>query len=70
MEDIKTVARTRRIGGSIVVTIPRIIVDEQNIGEDELIEINVKKRKFNGFGALKEISSFEKDDRARGQLDR
>lgn len=42
---IKFIAKTRRIGGSIVVTIPANIVRDEEIKENELLEINVRKVK-------------------------
>lgn len=62
-EPIKALARTRQIGGSLVVTIPAEIVRTQQIRENEVVELEVKKRKKNYFGALKGIGSFTKKDR-------
>ena len=67
--ELKTLARTRRIGGSLVVTIPIELVKEEQIEENELIEISVKKPRKSYFGALKGIGSFTREDRAKGQLD-
>jgi len=66
---MKTLTKTRKIGGSLVVTIPKEIVDDINIQENEVVEIEVKKHKKDYFGALKGIGPFTKEDRARGQLD-
>ena len=57
------IAKTRRIGGSIVVTIPIEVVKIEDINEDEWIEVEVKKHKKDYFGALKEIGKFTKEDR-------
>lgn len=67
--EIKTLATVRRIGGSLVVTIPKEMVREEQIEENEVIEINVKKPRKDYFGALKGIGSFTREDRANGQLD-
>ena len=67
--ELKSLARTRKIGGSLVVTIPREIVKEEQLEEGELVEVAVKKQRKSYFGVLKGIGSFTKDDRARGQLD-
>ena len=40
---MESLTRTRRIGGSLVVTLPREIVRAEGITEGELVEINVKK---------------------------
>lgn len=67
--EIKTLATVRRIGGSLVVTIPKEMVREEQIEENEVIEIYVKKPRKDYFGALKGIGSFTREDRANGQLD-
>jgi antitoxin component of MazEF toxin-antitoxin module len=54
--------KTRRIGGSIVVTLPKKLVETQKIKENEFVEISVKKCRKNGFGALKGMPSFTVED--------
>ena len=62
---MEALARTRRIGGSIVVTLPREVVKTEGISEGELVEIKVKKKRRDYFGALKGIGSFTKEDRMK-----
>ena len=69
MEEAISLAKARRIGGSLVVTLPIEIVKDQGIEEGEIIEIKIKKRRKDYFGALKDIGKFTKEDKARGQLD-
>lgn len=57
-------AKTRKIGGSIVVTIPKETVKELKLQSGEDIEIEVRKPKKSYFGIAKGISSFTKKDRA------
>lgn len=59
---MEALTRTRKIGGSILVTIPKYIVKEESIVEGELIKINVEKVKKSGFGILKGMRSFTKED--------
>ena len=59
---MKTIARTRKIGGSLVVTLPKEIVKEEAINEGELVEIEVEKAKKSGFGILRGMRSFTKED--------
>lgn len=59
---MKTLTRTRAIGGSLVVTIPKEIIKEESIHEGELVEIEVKKNKKDGFGILRGIGKFTKKD--------
>jgi antitoxin component of MazEF toxin-antitoxin module len=60
---MKTLTKTRAIGGSLVVTIPIEIVKEENIKEGELVEIEIEKIKKSGFGILKEIERFTEKER-------
>jgi len=69
MEELKTITRTRKIGGSLVVTIPKEIVREERLREKELVEVKVKKVKKSWFGAFKGIGPFTKEDKFRGQLE-
>jgi hypothetical protein len=67
--ELKTLAKTRRIGGSIVVTIPANIVQNEQIRENEIIELEVRKLRKNYFGALKGIGHFTREDRIKGQFE-
>lgn len=66
MYNMKSISRTRKIGGSLVVTLPKEIVREEGIREEELVEIEVKKIRKSYFGALKGIGPFTKDDELKG----
>jgi len=66
---MEATVKTRTIGGSLVVTLPSEIVKLENLREGEYVEIQIKKRKKNYFGALKGIGSFMEEDKAKGQLD-
>ena len=59
---VKCLTRTRRIGGSLVVTLPKELVETQKIKENEFLEINVKKCRKKGFGILKGMKSFTVED--------
>ncbi|MDO8508778.1 MAG: AbrB/MazE/SpoVT family DNA-binding domain-containing protein [Nanoarchaeota archaeon] len=63
------VTKTRKLGGSLIITIPKELVNEQNIREDELIEVTIKKKRKDYFGALKGIGSFTEEDELKSQLD-
>ena len=65
---MKILTRTRPIGGSLVVTIPKEIIREESIQAGELIEIEVEKVKKDFFGALKGIGSFTKADELDTEL--
>jgi len=57
--------RTRKVGGSLMVTLPKELVDEKRIREGEILEVIVKKVKKDGFGAIRGMSSFTAEDELR-----
>ena len=67
---MKTLTRTRAIGGSLVVTIPREIVKKESIKEGELVEMEIKKSRKDFFGVLKGIGSFTKEDELKSHFDK
>ena len=62
MEDITAVGRIRKIGGSFTLTIPMKMVREQNLVEDELVEVKVRKRRINGFGIFRGIGPYKREE--------
>ncbi|HIH25166.1 AbrB/MazE/SpoVT family DNA-binding domain-containing protein [Candidatus Woesearchaeota archaeon] len=67
---MEILTKTRRIGRSLVVTIPKNVVEEQNIKEGQAIIIEIKNFKKSGFGISKCLASFSKEDKFRGQLEK
>ena len=57
-----SLTKTRRVGGSIVVTLPKNLVQTQKIRENEFVEITVKKCRKDGFGTFKGMSPFTVED--------
>jgi antitoxin component of MazEF toxin-antitoxin module len=57
-----SVTKTRRVGGSLVVTIPKKLIDSKKIKEGELVEISVRKVKIDGFGAFRMLKPFTAED--------
>jgi hypothetical protein len=55
-------AKTRKVGGSLVVTLPKELVESKKIKEGEIIEISVKKLRKEGFGLLKGVGPFIAED--------
>lgn len=60
---MKSLSRTRAIGGSLVVTVPAEIVKSEGLREGELVEVEVRKQKRDFFGALRGIGPFTEEDR-------
>ena len=58
----KALVRSRKVGGSIVVSIPKEVAEHEGITEGELIEIDVRKARRDWFGAFKGIGPFTKED--------
>lgn len=67
---MEAITKTRKIGGSLVITIPRIIVEEEGLKENQTIKIDIEKIKKSGFGLFKGIGPFKKEDKFRGQLEK
>lgn len=66
---MEALTKTRRIGGSLVATIPKIVVDEESLVEDQAILIQVHKLPRSGFGISAGKTSFSREDKLRGQLE-
>ena len=62
MNNITSLVKTRRVGGSLVVTLPKELTESKGIKEGEIVEITVKKLRVDGFGALRGIGPFTVDD--------
>lgn len=54
--------KTRKVGGSIVVTLPKKLVETQKIKENQFVEITVKKCRKDGFGIFKGMAPFTVED--------
>ena len=62
MTGTECLAKTRKVGGSLVVTLPKELVETEKIREGEVVKIRVKKLRKDGFGILKGMSSFTVED--------
>jgi len=66
----QTIQKTKKIGGSLMVRIPKEIVDLEAIHEGEAVHIEIKKLRKDWFGACKGIGPFNKEtDRARSKYE-
>lgn len=57
-----TLVIARKLGGSIVVRIPKEVVDLEGIVPGETLGISVKKIKKSWFGAFRGLKPFTKED--------
>lgn len=51
--DMKAVVKAKKIGGSIMVRIPKEIAEAESIAAGNLVEIDVSRPRKDFFGALK-----------------
>ena len=58
----------RKLGGSIVVSIPKTIVEHEGIMPGESIRIIVKKARKSWFGAFKGVGHMTKKDELDEQI--
>jgi len=59
---LMSLAKTRKVGGSLVVTLPKELVESKKIREGEIVEITVNKVRKDGFGVLKGMKRFGVED--------
>ena len=59
----KTIAKTRKVGGSLMVTIPREVVEQEDLREGVLVELEVRKARRSFFGVASGIGPFTREDK-------
>ncbi len=58
----RALVKTRKVGGSVVVRIPKDAAEQEGIGAGDLVELEVRKARKDWFGALKGVGSFSRAD--------
>ncbi len=58
----ETVTKTKKIGGSIFVGIPKEIIEVEKLNENQMVSIEIDKIKKSWFGAFKGIGPFTHED--------
>ena len=58
----KALTRAKRIGGSIMVRLPKEVVQQEDIHEGEMVEVEVRKAKKGWFGASPSLGAFAHED--------
>lgn len=67
---MESLTKTRKVGGSLMITIPKQVVELEDLHADELVRIKIQKIKKSGFGISKGKGvKFTKEDKFRGQLE-
>ncbi|TLZ69650.1 MAG: AbrB/MazE/SpoVT family DNA-binding domain-containing protein [Methanobacteriota archaeon] len=57
-------AKAKRVGGSIMVTLPKQIVDLLGVVEGDVVELEVQLPRRSFLGSLRGIGAFTEADRA------
>ncbi len=59
-------AKVRKIGGSLVVTIPKEVARQEGIRPGETVNVEVRKVKKSHFGTARGIGPFTSKDEMKG----
>ncbi len=59
----RAVIRAKRVGGSIMVRLPKDLVEQEDIHEGEMVEVDVHKARRSFFGATPGIGPFTREDK-------
>ena len=57
-----SLVKVRKVGGSLVVTVPKEIVESEGIREGEIVSVDIRKAKKSWFGVASGIGSFTEQD--------
>jgi len=60
----QVVTKAKRVGGSIMVTLPKQVVELLGVTEGDVVELNVQLPRRSFLGALRGLGSFTEGDRA------
>ena len=60
---MESVTKLRKVGGSIVATVPKKIIELEGLTAGQTVKISVEKIRKSGFGALRGIGPFTKEDK-------
>ncbi len=55
-------SKVRKVGGSLVVTIPKAVAEEEGIKAGETVNVEVRKVKRNYFGTARGVGPFTSED--------
>ncbi|MBI2576205.1 hypothetical protein HYV84_03255 [Candidatus Woesearchaeota archaeon] len=60
---METIAKTRTLGGSLIVTIPKNVVEVEGLHADEVVAIDIKKVKKSYKGIMPGLGHLEPGDK-------
>ena len=55
-------ARIKKVGGSLMVRIPKEVAAEQKLGPGQIVKIDIQRPEKSGFGILKGLRAFRHED--------
>ena len=58
----RALIRAKRVGGSIMVRLPKEVVKQEDIHEGEMVEVDVHKAKKSWFGSMPDLPSMTRED--------
>ena len=67
---MEVLTKLRKVGGSVMARIPKEVLEYESLHPGETVKIEVKKARISGFGTLKGMRLFTKEDKFKGQLEK
>ena len=66
----ETIQKTKKVGGSLMVCIPKEIVEIENLHAEEMVKVDIQKLRKDWFGAFPGLKPFKKEeDRLRSKYE-
>ena len=59
---MKTATKVRSVGGSLMITIPKIVAEAKGLQPGDMVTIDVERTKKSFLGVFKGIGSFTQED--------
>ncbi len=67
---METIQRAKRIGGSLMIRIPKDIVEHESIHAGEAVQLEIKKVRKDWFGSVPDLKPWNKEvDSARSKYE-
>lgn len=60
---MESVTTLRKVGGSVIATVPKKLVEIEGLVPGQTVKIKIEKIKKSGFGSLKGIGRWTKEDK-------
>ena len=58
----RALIRAKRVGGSIMVRLPKEVVQQEDIHEGQMVEVDVRKAKKSWFGSMPDLPRMTRED--------